>query len=99
MILKKHALPEGKLMVSLCDSSLLGKRIEEGNRQLDLTSNFYKGNETSAADALPLMRKARILNVVGEESVDICIKNSLVRKENVLRIGKVPYAQAVVAEE
>ena len=38
--------PEG-LIVIITDSDIIGKKFEEGNKQLDLTNKFYSGEEKS----------------------------------------------------
>ncbi len=32
-------------VVALCDKEILGKQFEQGNMQLDVKENFYKGKE------------------------------------------------------
>ena len=41
--------PHGLLLV-ITDKNLLGRRIEEGNLQLDLRSQFYQGEEKSKTE-------------------------------------------------
>ncbi len=99
MIIKKHISHEGKIIVAICDSKLLGKKIEEGDLQLDLTSNFYKGDEVSEQEALDTIKLSHVINVVGEKSVDFVLKNGFIKKENVLKMNNVPYAQALVLRD
>ena len=44
ILVKVHETPNGKL-IAVCDEELLGKRYEEGNKELDLVrySDFYRG--------------------------------------------------------
>ena len=44
-IVKLHKSPEGKTILAVCDAEIAGKYFEEGDLQLDLSSNFYKGEE------------------------------------------------------
>ena len=48
MIVKIHKMPDGRSVIAVCDSNLLGKKFEEKNLQLDLTADFYKGSEKTA---------------------------------------------------
>ena len=92
MIVKIHK-NEGRLILAICDKNLLGKRFSEGNKQLDLTSDFYKGEEINKEELQELTRKAYIINAVGEKAVSFLIKGGLVSKDKVIKIGKVPHAQ------
>ena len=93
MIVKKH-VNEGRLILAVCDSELIGKKFTEGNRQLDLASNFYKGEETKGKDVQELMKQAYMINLVGKKSVDLALKNKYIEKENIIIIAKIPHAQA-----
>ncbi len=96
VIVTKHITPDKRLVLAVCDKELLGKKIEDSKRVLDLTSNFFKGKEMANKDALALMKKAYTLNAVGEESVDLAVESGVVEKTHVIFINKVPHAQAVV---
>jgi len=95
MIVKIHSTPNGK-MLAICDSELLGKTFEEDEKQLDLSSNFYKGEEKNPEETEKLLRGCYIVNAVGKESVELLVKNNLIKKENVGVVSGVPYAQCVV---
>lgn len=94
MIAKKHT-NEGRLILAICDSELIGKKFTEGKKQLDLTSNFYKGKEIKENEAKELMKQAYMINLVGKKSVDLALKNKYVKKENIIFIAKIPHAQVL----
>jgi len=95
MIVKKH-LNDGRLVLAVCDSGLLGKKFAEGNRQLDLTSSFYKGEEVDEKEIERLMKEAYMINLVGEKSVKLGIKSKLIDKDCVIVIAKIPHAQILM---
>jgi len=99
MIVSEHKSRDGKLIVSVCDSGLIGKKFEQGNKILDLTSKFYQGEEKSEEDILKLFRKAYIVNLVGEKSVNLGMKAEIVSGNHVIVIKKIPHAQAVLQWE
>jgi len=99
MIVKKHVAGEGRLVLAVCDSDILGKKFENEHRQLDLSSDFYAGEELTHDEVLGLMKKAYILNLVGKSSVGLGIETGLVDKDNIDEINNVPYAQVLVAVE
>jgi len=99
MIAKAHKNPDGKIVVAVCDSELLGKKYEEDNKQLDLTSSFYKGDEMEDVAVGDLMRNSDSVNLVGEKAVNLGIQEGVIDEEHVKKISGIPYAQAVVARE
>ena len=44
MIVKIHKRDD-RTILAVCDSDLIGRTFTEGERQLDLSSDFYKGEE------------------------------------------------------
>jgi len=95
MIVKKHRTQDGRLLLAVCDSELLGKVFEEGERQLDLGSDFFNGEEIDENAVLELMNLAYMINIVGKKSVDLAIQNDFVSKEQVLTVQDIPSAQVV----
>ncbi len=97
MLAKIHKTPEGKIILAVCDSDLIGKTFEENNLRLDLSSNFYKGEETSKEKILELFKIAHMVNLVGKQSVELGKKAGIVEK--IITIKGIPHAQAVVVME
>ena len=98
MLAKVHKSPNG-VIIAICDRELIDKKFVDGKLQLDLTSNFYKGQEFSEADLLDLCKKAYLINLVGEKSLDFALKNKLMDKEKVLRIKGIPIYQTMIVRE
>ena len=98
MIVKTHKDPQGRMILAVCDSVLAGKTFEEGDAQLDLTSDFYKGEEKNKDEVADLMRNAYILNLVGTECVKLALDEEIIDPNEVKEIQKIPYAQSVLAE-
>lgn len=95
MIVKVHKNTEGQFLLAICDNNLIGKKFEEGNLQLDLSSDFYKGEEKSEEEIMSLIKGAYMLNVVGEESIEFALKNDLIEKEHIIKIKNIPHAESV----
>lgn len=95
MIVKKHKNHQGQIVLAICDESLLGKKIEENNLILDLSSNYYKGDKKSDQDLLELIKEAYILNLVGEKSTEFALKNNFINKNNIKKINKIPFAECI----
>ncbi|MBI4152928.1 DUF424 family protein [Candidatus Woesearchaeota archaeon] len=97
MIVKVHH-DQGRKIVVIIDSDLLGKKFEEGNRQLDLTAEFYKGEEKSEKEVKGLVKGAYILHIVGRESVNVALKQGWIDEANILQIKGIPHAEAIAVE-
>jgi uncharacterized protein len=95
MIIKIHKTEDGKLMLAVCDSDLINKKFEEGNKQLDLSSDFYKGEEKSNLEIKKLIKNAYILNIVGKNSINFAINENFISGDYVEEIAGIPYAQSV----
>jgi len=76
MIVKKN-IREGKLFLTIVDSNLIGQKIEEGNKILDLSSSYYKGEETDKEEIIKLCEKAFSIDIIGNESVEFAIENNI----------------------
>jgi hypothetical protein len=96
MIVKIHKNNNGQIILAVCDSELLGKKFEEGKKQLDLSSDFYAGEKRSEKDVSGLMRNSYIINLVGKKSTGLAIKDGLITQNNICEICKIPYANCVV---
>ncbi len=97
MIAKIHNSKNG-IVLAVCDSDLLGKRFEENDKQLDLTSDFYSGEEKNDKEIADLMRNAYIVNIIGEKSIALAIKEEIISTGNISHVQGIPHAEAVVEE-
>ena len=76
-----------------CDSGLIGKTFREGKLKLEISEKFYSGDKGTYKDLVKSLRTATIANLVGEKVIDCAIKNGFIKKENVINIQGIPYAQ------
>ena len=96
MIVKKH-INDRRLILAICDTDLIGKIFKEKKLQLDLSSDFYNGDEISEFELDSLVKKAYIINAVGKTSIGSLIKNKIISKEDVKYVKNIPYAQVMFA--
>jgi len=91
---KKHETY--RLIIAVCDCDLIGKKFEQGNKQLDLKKDFYEGDKKEEADVIELLRNAQrndaTFNIVGKNSVNAAIKAGIVSKKGIMKIQGIPYA-------
>jgi len=97
MIIKIHKTPDGRNMVAICDNDLIGKKFEEKNLQLDLTSNFYNGEEKDEQSIIKLLKGAYIINLVGNKAIEMALNLKIITKENIIKIKNIPHAQAILS--
>lgn len=91
---KTHEAEERKV-VAMCDEEILGKTFEENEVCLDVKKSFYGGKLVSEDEAVEIMRKADILNLVGERTIGLAIELGIVSQIHIIKIKGVPHAQVV----
>ena len=95
MIVNTKTTPEGLILI-VTDSDLIGKKFEEGKKQLDLTKKFYLGEEKSVEEIKELLNDAYILHLTGKEAVAFGKELGLVDK--VIVIDNVEHAEVLLVE-
>jgi hypothetical protein len=98
MLVKLHK-KDKRTIVAVCDKDLIGKLLEESGKQLDLRSDFYKGEERSVQEIGDLMRNADGVNLVGEEAIALGLQEGVIEKEQVMKVKGIPHAQAVLIHD
>ena len=95
MIVKVHERREGSI-ISVVDKELIDKKFEENDLQLDLSSNFYKGDEKSFEEVGDLIRNAYGVNLVGGKAIRLAIEEGIIDEKMVKKISGIPYYQGNV---
>lgn len=93
MIVKPNIHEDGRLFLAICDKNILGKKFEENDLQIDLSSSFFKGEEKNEEEIIKLIKNACMVNFAGKESVELAIKEGLVDKDKIITIKNIPTAQ------
>lgn len=82
-------------VVALCDAYLIGKRFEEGKRQLELRENFYKDKKLSKEQAIKILKQQSdedaTFNIVGEKSIQASIEAGIITKSCIYKIQNIPF--------
>ncbi len=85
-----------RTVVALCDADLIGKKLEEGKKQMDIRENFFKGDKINEEQAINLLktqaREDATFNIVGKKSVESAIKAGIITSKGVAKIKEVPFA-------
>lgn len=87
---------QGKqVLLAICDENILGKTLKQGNIVFQVREDFYKGSLVSMQEAVDLIEKSIIVNMIGQRIVKEAVEKGLVHPEAVLKIDGVPHAQIV----
>ncbi len=83
-------------VIAVADEDLVGKKFEQGIRQLDVRESFYKGSLYEEKDALKILelqlREEATFNIVGKESIALAIKAGIIQKGNMTKVKGIPFA-------
>ncbi len=89
-----------RYVVALADEELIGKVFYEGNFQLDVKENFYKGEEKTPEEISEILRDMKIgdatFNIVGKESVALALETGIIDEENIGEIEGIPFALVLI---
>lgn len=99
MIVKKHTTNDRRLILAICDKELLGKVFEDGEKQLDLSSNFYRGEEKEDNKIKKLFSVAYMVNIVGEKSIAFALQERIISKKDIIFVKNIPHTQVVIIRE
>ena len=99
MRVKIHRTPDKRTVVAVCDNEIFGKCFEQGELCLDLSSEFFNGDEMTAKEATKILLDAYVVNFAGQRSVELGKNLNLVDADKIKKIDDVPYAQVVVVDD
>ncbi len=87
-------------VVAICDVDLMGKRFEEGKRQLEIKENFFKDKQVSKEEAIKILRKEAgkdsTFNIVGDKSIQTCIEAGIINEKSVDTIDNIPFTFVLI---
>ena len=92
---KIHKGSDG-ICVSICDENILGLEFVDGNLSFKVSEGFYKGDLVGVDEVFELFRKYVNFNLVGNEIINLCLKEKLISEFGVKQVGKVKHALAVL---
>lgn len=84
------------LLLIVTDREILGKKFEEGKRQLNLSTVFYQGKEMSSAEVKKLFPQAQHLHLTGKQAVALALEEDLIVSKNILWVQGIPHAEVVM---
>ncbi|MBS1263113.1 MAG: hypothetical protein MAG715_00282 [Methanonatronarchaeales archaeon] len=94
MRLKVHRR-QSEILVAVCDSDLVGTRIDADGAPFEVTEGFYGDEKADEEEVVDALEGATIVNVLGERAVSCATRAGVVDEDKVAIVGDVPHAQMV----
>jgi len=98
MLVKIHS--SYRSIISLCDSDLIGKIFEEGQKTLFVNPNFFQGEEKNEKEVIEIIEIGKAedytFNIVGKEAVKLGLKTGIIDKEGIQTIQGIPVALSLL---
>jgi hypothetical protein len=84
-----------RTVVAICDENLLGKKMTEGIKQLDVTESFFKGEKHTKSEVMSIMlyefKLGSTFNIVGKEAVETAIEAGIIGKDEFSKVKNTPF--------
>ncbi len=85
-----------RTIVAIADSELIGKKFEEGNRQIEVKASFFTGEEKNKEEIIKILKDMNKedanFNIVGKESIEAALEAQIINKSGIIIIQGVPIA-------
>jgi hypothetical protein len=81
------------LLVTVCDSELIGKCVRERGLKLDIYEDFYKGQLADVEKVRLALSNATTANIVGKRSIEAALSCGAIDSDGIIVIGGIPHAQ------
>ncbi len=93
--LRIHRHPD-EVILAVCDESILGETFRGDGLKIEVSEGFYGGDIVSEEEVRNAFRNFTMLNIVGNEIVEFAIAEGIIHPDNVIVIGGIKHAQAVM---
>ena len=81
------------IIVAACDAELLNKSLQHGKVRFDIRKEFYGESRVLLEDAILMIKKGTIINLVGEHIVKEALKHGLIHPNAIFNISGIPHVQ------
>ncbi len=78
-------------MLNICDSNLVGRTLVEADLTMNITQSYFAERIVDEKEAEQLLRNSSIINMVGEETVNLSVKIGIGSQKGVKKIEGVPF--------
>lgn len=80
----------GSQLLNICDADLLGRSIKDGKRSMEI-GRYYQDRLVDRDEAGRLLQSSHIINMVGQNSVELSLELEIGARSAVKKIGGVPF--------
>ena len=84
---------EHQVVIAICDEGIVGKTFTEGDKELIISEDFYKGILMDEEEILDILKGASNVNFAVEDSISCGLKSGLITEDSIIIIGGVKHAQ------
>jgi hypothetical protein len=78
-------------MINICDLNLIGKEINQGDFNINISRDYFYSEEITKEDAIKILKSSSIINLVGKDIVDLALSLNLAKKNSVKIIENIPF--------
>ena len=82
---------QNKLMLNICDSSLLGKKIVDDKVTMNISKSYYCERFVEKKEAQNLLKKCSSINMVGKETVSLSVSLGIGSQQAIKEIDGIPF--------
>ncbi len=82
---------QNNLMLNICDSSLLGKKIADDKITMNISKSYYCQRLVEKEEAQNLLKQCSSINMVGKETVSLSVDLGIASHEAIKEIDGVPF--------
>ena len=82
-----------EVVLAIADKSIIGKTFKEGNIEFHVSKDFYNDRVCDKSQVKRLVKSSSIVNAVGKNIIALMIKEKIISRDSVLKIGDTFHAQ------
>ncbi len=82
---------QNNLMLNICDSSLLGKKIVDDKVTMNISKSYYCERFVEKEEAKNLLKQCSSINMVGKETVSLSVSLGIGSHQAIKEIDGVPF--------
>jgi len=82
---------QGAMMLNICDMKLVGRTINKNDFEIIISKEFFLDEIINESEAKKLLKSCSIMNLVGENIVDLAITLKLAKSNSVKVFDGIPF--------
>ncbi len=78
-------------VLNICDVELLGKQISQDELNMKISESYYGEKLVDKEEAKSLLQNSSIINMVGKNTVSLCIELGIGSESGIKTISDIPF--------